>query len=138
MFVLFLHVAIRSVYVYDASVKDSSKPSSYFLLVWHLAGYLRVMVFWECEYLLTLGGNSFNQSTKKSETKKMTWKICANGRGKSAKEANIFISIELDLWGNHMMQKRKTKRGNVKMSSELESCCCYCYCGCCSVCATEK
>ena len=46
---------------------------------------------------------------------KMTWKRMCKRKEKAAKEMNIFISIELDLWGNHMMQKRKTKSADVKM-----------------------
>lgn len=36
-----------------------------------------------------------------------------------------FVSIELDLWGNHMMQKRKTtaKSGKCENVIEMESCC---------------
>lgn len=38
-------------------------------------------------------------------------------------KGHMLVSIELDLWGNHMMQKRRTKReekklANVKMSSK--------------------
>lgn len=91
----------------------------FFFLRHLLLHYFRVMVFWGCEYLSTLSENAVIQAekcgTEKKDTDENDVKTYVQTEEKAAKEMNIFISIELDLWGNHLMQKQKTKSADVKM-----------------------